>query len=72
MTMEPVDRLARFRAVLQELQLPLAFVGDPFNVCYLTRYWTILSGIPGTEQLLAVPVEGRPWLAVPGLSLIHI
>jgi Xaa-Pro aminopeptidase len=68
MTMESVDRLGRLRALLREQQLPLALVGDPFNVCYLTGYWTILSGIPGTEQLLAVPVEGRPWLAVPGLE----
>lgn len=66
--MAPSDRLARFRALLKEQQIPLAFVGDPFNVCYLTGYWTILSGIPGTEQLLAVPVDGRPWLAVPGLE----
>ena len=66
--MASVDRLARFRALLQTQQIPLALVGDPFNVCYLTRYWTILSGIPGTEQLLAAPAEGRPWLAVPGLE----
>jgi Xaa-Pro aminopeptidase len=62
------ERLARFRTLLQEQRIPLAFVGDPFNVCYLTRYWTILSGIPGTEQVLAVPADGRPWVAVPGLE----
>ncbi len=66
--MESVSRLARFQALLQEQRLPLALVCDPFNVCYLTGYWTILSGIPGTEQVLAVPGEGRPWLAVPGLE----
>ncbi len=66
--MASVDRLARFRALLQAQQIPLALVGDSFNVCYLTQYWTILSGIPGTEQPLAVPVDGRPWLAVPGLE----
>ena len=53
--MASVDRLARFQARMQEQQIPLALIGDPFNVCYLTQYWTILSGIPGTEQLLAVP-----------------
>ena len=46
--MAPSDRLARLRALLKEQQIPLALVGDPFNVCYLTGYWTILSGIPGT------------------------
>jgi Xaa-Pro aminopeptidase len=66
--MASVDRLARFRALMREQQISLALVGDPVNVCYLTRYWTILSGIPGTEQLLAVPLDGRPWLAVPGLE----
>ena len=66
--MEPVDRLTRFQALLRTQQISLALIGDPFNVCYLTGYWTILSGIPGTEQLLAVPGEGRPWLAVPGLE----
>ena len=62
------DRLARIRALLRDQQISLALVADPFNVCYLTGYWTILSGIPGTEQLLAVPPDGRPWLAVPGLE----
>jgi len=67
-TMAAVQRLERFQAQLQKQQVPLALVGDPFNVCYLTGYWTILSGIPGTEQMLAVPAEGKPWLAVPGLE----
>ncbi len=66
--MASVDRLARFRALLREQQVSLALIADPFNVCYLTRCWTILSGIPGTEQLLAVPLDARPWLAVPGLE----
>lgn len=62
-------RLQRFRDLLREREIPMAFVFDPYNICYLTGYWTILSGIPGTEALLAVPAEGRPWLAVPGLEL---
>lgn len=61
-------RLRRFYARLREQEIPLALICDPFNVCYLTGYWTILSGIPGTEQMLAIPVEGHPWLAVPGLE----
>lgn len=66
--MSSVDRLTRLQAFLKDQQLPLALIGDPHNVCYLTGYWTILSGIPGTEQLLGVPAQGRPWLAVPGLE----
>jgi Xaa-Pro aminopeptidase len=62
-------RLRRFRDLLREREIPLALVFDPFNICYLTGYWTILSGIAGTEALLAVPEQGEPWLAVPGLEL---
>jgi Xaa-Pro aminopeptidase len=63
------ERLRRFRDVLRQREIPLALVFDPFNICYLTGYWTILSGIAGTEALLAVPERGEPWLAVPGLEL---
>jgi Xaa-Pro aminopeptidase len=68
MTMPSTSRLTRFQTLLQTQEISLALVGDPFNVCYLTGYWTILSGIPGTEQWLAVPAQGHPWLAVPGLE----
>jgi Xaa-Pro aminopeptidase len=63
------ERLRRFRDHLRQREIPLALVFDPFNICYLTGYWTILSGIAGTEALLAVPERGEPWLAVPGLEL---
>lgn len=62
-------RLRRFQEVLRKRDIPLALVIDPFNICYLTGYWTILSGLPGTDALLAVPERGEPWLAVPGLEL---
>jgi len=68
MTMQSAGRLTRFQTLLQTQEISLALVGDPFNVCYLTGYWTILSGLPGTEQWLAVPARGDPWLAVPGLE----
>ncbi len=63
------ERLRRFQDLLRQRAIPLALVFDPFNICYLTGYWTILSGIAGTEALLAVPQQGEPWLAVPGLEL---
>jgi Xaa-Pro aminopeptidase len=62
------DRLRRFRDHLRRREISLALVFDPFNICYLTGYWTILSGL-GTEALLAIPERGEPWLAVPGLEL---
>jgi Xaa-Pro aminopeptidase len=43
---------------------------DHHNVCYLTDYWTVLSGLPGTEVLLCVPPQKPPWLAVPGLETL--
>jgi Xaa-Pro aminopeptidase len=61
--------MKRAQAHLRERGVPLGFVFDPFNICYLTGYWTILSGIPGTEAVLAVPAGGAPWLAVPGLEV---
>jgi len=63
------ERLRRFQDHLRERAIPLALVFDPFNICYLTGYWTILSGLPGTDEVLAVPDRGEPWLAVPGLEL---
>lgn len=63
------ERLRRFQDQLHERGIALALVVDPFNICYLTGYWTILSGLPGTDALLAVPDRGEPWLAVPGLEL---
>lgn len=63
------ERLRRFQDHLREREIPLALVFDPFNICYLSGYWTILSGLPGTDALLAVPDRGEPWLAVPGLEL---
>lgn len=67
--MGPSSRLRQFRALLRSRQIPLALVFDPQNICYLTGYWTILSGIPGTEALLVVPAQDEPWLAVPGLEV---
>jgi Xaa-Pro aminopeptidase len=67
--MDASTRLKRLQAHLRKEQIPLAFLCDPQNVCYLTGYWTILSGIPGTDTLLAVPADGAPWLAVPGLEV---
>ncbi len=67
--MSASNRLERLQAHLREQQVRLALVFDPQNICYLTGYWTILSGIPGTDTLLAVPSEGAPWLAVPGLEV---
>jgi Xaa-Pro aminopeptidase len=49
--------------------LAAAFIFDPCNICYLTGYWTILSGVPGTDAVLAVPASSSPWLAVPGLEV---
>lgn len=63
------ERLHRFQELLRQREIPLGMVCDPFNICYLTGYWTILSGLPGTDALLAVPDRGEPWLAVPGLEL---
>src|SRR5215472_14678562 len=63
------ERLRRFQDHLRERNVALALISDPFNICYLTGYWTILSGLPGTDALLAVPDRGEPWLAVPGLEL---
>lgn len=67
--MDASTRLKRLQAHLQKERIPLAFLCDPYNICYLTGYWTILSGIPGTDTLLAVPADGPPWLAVPGLEV---
>ena len=63
------ERLRRFQDHLRQREIRLALVFDPFNICYLSGYWTILSGLPGTDALLAVPDRGDPWLAVPGLEL---
>ena len=62
-------RMQRVQAWLRDEGVPVAFVVDPANICYLTGYWTILSGIPGTETLLVVPASGTPFLAVPGLEV---
>lgn len=67
--MDAPTRLKRLQTYLRSEQIPLAFLCDPQNVCYLTGYWTILSGIPGTDTLLTVPADGAPWLAVPGLEV---
>ena len=67
--MSASERLGRFQETLHQREIPLALVFDPFNICYLTGYWTILSGLPGTDALLGVPERGEPWLAVPGLEL---
>lgn len=67
--MSVADRLHTVRAFLRQEHVPVAFVFDPCNICYLTGYWTILSGIPGTETLLGIPESSPPWLAVPGLEV---
>lgn len=67
--MEATTRLKRLQTYLRGERIPLAFVCDPQNVCYLTGYWTVLSGIAGTDTLLAVSADADPWLAVPGLEV---
>jgi Xaa-Pro aminopeptidase len=61
--------MQRVQKWLRDEGAPVAFVFDPANICYLTGYWTILSGIPGSETLLVVPASGAPFLAVPGLEV---
>ncbi len=67
--MSVAERMERVHTFLRDEGVPLALIHDPFNVCYLTGYWTILSGIPGTETLLVVPESAAPYLAVPGLEV---
>ena len=63
------ERVQRVRTFLKAEGIPIALIFDPFNICYLSGYWTILSGIPGTESLLAIFESSTPWLAVPGLEV---
>ncbi len=67
--MSVADRMQRMQTLLRDEGVPIAFILDPINICYLTGYWTILSGIPGTESLLVVPESSAAWLAVPGLEV---
>lgn len=67
--MNVAERTQRLQAFLRKENVSIAFVFDPFNICYLTGYWTILSSFPGTEALLVIPGLSAPWLAVPGLEV---
>lgn len=67
--MDYAQRRHRLQEALRERDLAAALLLDPINICYLTGYWTILSNKSATEELLVVPADGAPWMAVPGLEL---